>query len=261
MASKLSVQLKRDAVHVASSARSLADKVGATATAKLLPLVREGETMPDLTFFQELLGRYLDQRGQLMGEIDQKYAEEQRLRRGLRLERQRLEEQLVGTLRVVRYQLDRRLGKDSVVHIKDRNFSRRGAASLIQLAREAATALRDPAVAWEQTGAQGGGESSAFLAETLEAEAKQLELLAEDKAGQQLRLVQTGLEEKLTEIETTVLTVRSASNLLAGLYGFADLPFHASRVRRRVPRKAAMEEEETEGMETGGMTNTPAAAP
>ena len=49
-------------------------------------------------------------------------------------------------------------------------------------------------------------------------------------------------------------TARVEIFLLAGLYTFVDLPFHAKRLRRRSVRKAAMNEEE-------GGTDTAAGNP
>jgi len=248
MASKTTLRNKKSATFVAWSARALAEKAGAVLRAKLQSLLAEGETMPEVVFFQELLGRYLEDRSLKLAEVDGRYSEEQRIGRALRLERQRQMVKVQTALRDARYLLDRRIGKDeSSLHLKQRSFARRDAASLIQLAQEAAVALRDPKVAWEPAALTGVASGSATLAEALETEAGLLQQLSEDQETLQTRLKQAGLQEKAAELEKAKVAIRGAANLLAGLYTFADMPFHAQRVRLRSRKGPAGEEEKPTG--------------
>lgn len=251
MAFKTTLRNKRNATFVAWSARALAERAGAVVLAKLQTLLRENETMPEVVFFQELLGRYLEERSRQLAEVDGRYSEEQRIGRALRLERQRQMTQVQAILRDARNLLDRRIGKDeSSLHLKERSFARRDALSLVQLAQEAAVALRDPKVAWDPAAISGVATGSATLAEALEREAAHLQRISEDQENLQARLKQAGLEEKAAELEKAKTAIRGAATLLAGLYTFADMPFHAQRVRLR-GRKGPMSEEETPtGQET-----------
>ncbi len=81
----------------------------------------------------------------------------------------------------------------------------------------------------------------------LENEARQLQEAIDRQEGEQARQRQLGLEEKAAGLESAKKAIRGGAQLLAGLYTFADLPFHAERVRRRVSRKTAMPETETMG--------------
>ncbi len=245
MAFKTTLRNKRNATFVAWSARALAERAGAVVLAKLQALLRPGETMPDVVLFQELLGRYLEERSRQLAEVDGRYSEEQRIGRALRLERQRQMKQVQNVLRDARNLLDRRIGKDeSSLHLKQRSFARRDAVSLVQLAQEAAVALRDPKVAWEPAAISGVATGSATLAEALEREAGLLQQLSEDQENLQARLKQAGLEEKAAELEKAKVAIRGGATLLAGLYTFADMPFHAERVRLR-GRKSPLNEDET----------------
>ncbi len=172
-----------------------------------------GEVLPDLVFFQELLGRYLDLCSRQLAQVDGRNSEDRRQGRALRQERERQMTKVRGVLRDARYLLDRQLGRESsAVHLKDRTFARRDAASLVQLAREAATALRDPKVAWEPATLEGVGSGSAELAEVLDREARQLEQLSQDQEGLQSRQQQAGLEEKAAELEKAKVAIRGGAN-------------------------------------------------
>lgn len=250
MAFKTTLRQKKHATFVAFSARAFAEKAGAIVLAKLNELLEEGETMPDVVVFQRLLGRYLEKRSQLLAEVDARYSEEQRIARALRLERQQQTAKVRDALRDARYLLDRRVGKtESSLHLKERDFARRDALSLVQLAHEAAVALRDPKVAWEPSALAGVETGSATLADALEREAGRLQQLSEEQEILQTRLKQAGLEEKAAELEKAKVAIRGGATLLAGLYTFADMPFHAQRVRLR-SRKAVAEEEKPGGEET-----------
>lgn len=252
MAFKTTIRNQRVSHFVASSAVGLADKVHQQVAEKLRRLLREGESLPDLKLLQDLLGRYLEERGSQLLEVDDRYSGDQILARDLQLERERLTQQLRLRLRDARQLFDRLGREKSEVYLPKRSFSKLGAAELIRLANQAASVLRDPERSPERQAVVGAGSQAELLA-GLEAEAGQLQEVLDRKEGALARQKQIGLEEKSAEIEATGKAIRGAASLLAGLYTFAELPFHARRIRRRVNRKEAAGEE-------GGATGAPPKA-
>lgn len=243
MAFKTTIKNQRLSHFVASSALGLADKVRDNLAEKLIGLLREGETLPDLKLLQLLVGRYLEARGTHLLGADDRYSNDQAIARDLRLEREALVSQLRLRLRDARHLFDRQLGRErSEAYLPQRGFSKLEAAELIRLAAQTVERLRDPEGAFGSIAGIGVG-TAAEVAEGLETEAAQLQTVLDRQEGLQARKKQQGLEEKGAEIEAAGKAIRSAAALLAGLYTFADLPFHARRVRRRVNRKGKLSEE------------------
>jgi hypothetical protein len=252
MAFKTTVKNQRLSHFVASSARSFAGKVQENLAGKLLGLLREGEILPDFKLLQELVGRFLEERGTQLLEADDRYSSDRVIARELRLDRVEQTRQLTLRLREARQLFDR-LGKErSEAVLPRRAFSKLSAAELIREANQAATILRDPERAGARV-ASVGASSQTELLEGLEADARLLQEVLDRQEGLQARKKQLGLEEKSKEIAETELAIRAGASLLTGLYTFADLPFHAQRIRRRVSsRKAEKPEEgEMEGMTIG----------
>lgn len=254
MAFKTTVKNQRLTHFVASSARGFADKVRENLAGKLLGLLREGEILPDLKLLQELVGRFLEERGAQLLEADDRYSSDRVIARELKLDRVEQTRQLTLRLREARQLFDR-LGKERAEAVLPRRgFSKLSAAELIREANQAASILRDP----ERAGARiasVGASSQTELLEGLEADARLLQEVLDRQEGLQARKKQLGLEEKSIEIAASDRAIRNAANLLASLYNFADLPFHAQRVRRRVSRKGKLPEEEAKlGAEIVGAT-------
>lgn len=245
MSFKQTVQNQRASHFVASSALGLADKVSVKVAEKLSPKLREGEQLPDLELLQKLIARYLEDSGLQVLEVDDRYSNEQLVGRDLRIERKQLIGQLRHRLRDVRYIFNRQLGSEkTAAYLPKQAFSRLPAAELIRLADQAAMVLRDPERGWQQLAVGGFEGSSASLADKLEAETRQLQEVVDRQEGTQARLKQIGLEEKSAELAASTQAIRGGASLLAGLYTFADLPFHAQRVRRRASRRSTLPETE-----------------
>jgi hypothetical protein len=257
MSFRTTVKNQRLSHFVAASALGLADKVNGILAGKLGSLLREGEILPDLALLQQLIGRFLEERGIHLLGADDRYSNDQVIARDLRLEREALVGQLRLRLRDARHFFDRQLGKErSEAYLPNRNFSRLGAAELIRLANQAAALIRDSQGALARVTGIGVGGPAELMTQ-LETEAAQLQEVLDRQEGQHARQKQQGLEEKTAEIAAAEKAIRNAANLLTGLYSFADLPFHAQRVRRRVNRKSNMPEEEAKleaeiGNATGG---------
>ena len=247
MAFKTTIKNQRLSHFVASSAVGFADKVHENLAAKLAGLLREGEILPDLRLLQELVARYLEDRGVQLLEADDRYSNDQVIARDLRLEREALVDQLRQRLTDVRHLFRRQLGRERAeAFLPQRTYSKLDAAELIRLATQAAELLRAPegTLGRSTVGALSG---PAELADHLEAEAAQMQQLLDRQEGLHARKKQEALQEKSAEIEAATKAIRDAAGLLASLYIFADLPFHAQRVKRKVNRKAKSEEEAPTG--------------
>lgn len=243
MSFKTTVKTQRLSHFVASSALGFADKVQEVLANKWSGLLREGESLPDIRLLQELLGRFLEQRGNQLLEADDRYSGDRVIARELQLERKEQVRLLRLRLREIRQFFDR-LGKDrSSALLPKRAFSALGAAELIREANQAALILGDP----ERSGARIASSGSASQAEMLaglEADARRLQEVLDRQEGLQARRKQIGLEVKAAETAATDLAVRGGVSLLAGLYSLADLPFHAQRIRR--PSRSKPEKPEGE---------------
>lgn len=245
MSFKSTVRNQRVSHFVASSALGLAEKVSVKVAEKLGPKLREGEELPDLKLLQKLIARYLEDSGLQVLEVDDRYSNEQLIGRDLRIERKELTRQMRQRLRDIRYLFDRQLGAEKTrAYLPNRAFSRLEAAELIRLANQTLPVLRDPERGWQQIAVGGFDGSSASMADLVEAEARQLQEVLDRQEGPQARQTQIGLEEKSAELAASKLAIRGGASLLAGLYTFADLPFHAQRVRRRAGRKSTLPETE-----------------
>lgn len=261
MAFKTTVRHQRLSHFVASSALSLAEQVRDLVAAKLKNLLREGEVLPDFKLVQELIGRYLEMRGDSLLGADDRYSSDRTTARDLQLQRREWTRQLRDRLGDARHLINRQFGRErSEALLPQRRFSRLGAAELIRLASQTATILRDPDRNAER---QSGFADPLEVAEGLETVAAHLQAVLDQKEGLQARKKQVGLAEKSAELEEVNKAIRSAASLLVGLYTFADLPFHAQRVRQNTNRKGKKPEEENGKAEaaTGGNLAVAIAAP
>jgi len=244
MAFKATVRNQRISHFVAASALGLAEKVSDTVGKKLETVLRDGETLPDLKLMQELVGRYLDERGLQLLEVDDRYSNDQVNGRDLQIERGELVKNLRRCLTQTLFFLDSQFGREKAeAYLPKRNFSKSPPAELLRLASQAILVLQDPQRAAPSIKAGGVSIPSADLVAGLETAARQLQELLDRLEGLQARQKQIRLEEKSAEIEASSTAIKGAVSLLGGFYIFADLPFHAQRLRRRVARRAPVPEE------------------
>ena len=243
MAFKTTVKKQRIGHFVAASAMEFAGKVRDLVAMKLAGLLREGENLPDVELLQVLVGRYLDQRGERLLEVDDRHTGDLSATGQLQVLRKERVAQLRLRLRDARYLLDRELGREHADALAPaRSFSRLGAPSLVRVATQFATLLRNEERALGLV--PGIGLRALEVVDSLEAATRELKEVIDQIEGLQARRKQAALEEKTAEIDAAEKATRHAAALLAGLYTFVDLPFHAKRLRRRSVRKAAMNEEE-----------------
>ena len=243
MAFKTTVKKQRIGHFVAASALEFAGKVRELLANKLASLLREGENLPDVELLQVLLSRFLDQRGERLLAVDDRHTSDLSAAGQLQVLRQEKIRQLRLRLSDARHLLDRQLGRErSDALIPTRNFTRLSPASLVRVATQVATLLRTEE---RSLGLQPGvGLRAEEVVESLEAGARELKEVIDQIEGLQARRKQAALEEKTAEIDAAEKATRHAAALLAGLYTFVDLPFHAKRLRRRSARKTTMTEEE-----------------
>jgi hypothetical protein len=231
----------QEAIDLAASARQFKDQVQAALADKLAGKLREGESLPDLTFFQEVIGRVLEESSASIREVDRRHTDELASTAGLRAQRNQLVARLRARVRDVRYLVDRSVDPATAkTALRERRVSRVTADLLVAGARDLATVLRNPEHPWIGDNAVFGTAPEVAL--MLETDAAQLEELLLRLAPQK-KASQDQLSAKQDEIEAVTETNRRCVDALFGLYRLAGLDFHADRLRAKV-RKRKLEEPE-----------------
>lgn len=235
-------QRQLEAREIAASARQFKVEVQRELETLLAAQLRDGETMPDLDLFQELIGRLLDGNGSRLVGIDTSYTGQLVSAAALRARRNELIVKLRQRLNDVRYLLERSVeGGVFKAALRDRRFSRLKPVLLVQSARDLVLALRNPSLA------VGEGDSAilstaASFADALEADANELETLLA-QLSPQAKANQEGLGAKVADLQEAAEINRRCTSLLYGLYRVVRLDFHAERLRATVRRRASGEAE------------------
>jgi hypothetical protein len=247
MSFKTTVNQQQLAVEMAGAARVLAPEVAEAFRQAMEPFVREGETLPDLKLLQEILSRWLVDSGHQVLAIDDRYSAELRRQQELQTRRKALVTDLRLRLRDVRYMLDRQFGKErSEGLFPDRNLTAPRAAALIRTGRQAVEVLRDPELSWAQLVPNKAFDNPGGVADVLEAECNELELLLDETIKEQKRQRLLRLGDKQAELKSVGEAVRRGANFLGGLYELVGLDFQAKRLRPR-RRKSGKPEDTTHG--------------
>jgi hypothetical protein len=230
-----------EAIDLAASARRFKDQVQEALAGKLAGLLREGESLPDITFFQEVIGRLLEDGSTSVLEVDRRHTDELANMAGLRVQRDQLVSRLRDRLQEVRFLVDRSVDPAiAKTALRDRRVSLVSPSLLVSGARDLATVLRNPDHAWDGGNPVFG--SATEVAAALEADAAQLEGLLLRLAPQK-KASQDQLSAKKAEIDAVTESNRRCVDALFGLYRLAGLDFHADRLRAKV-RKRKLEEPE-----------------
>lgn len=235
---KTTARRKLEAIEVSAAARQFKVGVRQAIEALLAAELREGETMPDLDFFQELIGRRLDSSSSAMSEIDSRCTSQLVSLAALRVRRDELAGKLRERFRDVRYLLSR-AALDGIfkaaLPLREGRISKVKPLSLLQGARDLVVILRDPELAIGAADPAWASAAAGFAA-ALEAEAGQLELVLAELSPQQ-KAKEGNLGAKVADLRAAVETNRRCAELLFGLYRVAGLDFHAERLRPRGKRK------------------------
>lgn len=232
----------QEAIDIAASARRYKAQVQEGLAAKLIGLLQEGESLPDLAFFQEVIGRLLEKGSAGVLEVDRRHTEELTGTAGLRVQRNQLVARLRDRLQEVRFRVDRSVDKSvAKTALRERRVSAVTPNLLVSGARDLAILLRNPDHAWDGNGVFG---PAAEVAAMLEADAAQLEGLLRRLAPQK-EASQDELAAKKAEVAAVTEANRRCVDALFGLYRLAGLDVHANRLRAKVRRRKTEEPEET----------------
>ncbi len=231
-----------EATEVAASARQFKNQVKRELEILFASLLRDGETLPDLDFLQELIGRLLDINGNRVVSIDTAHTSLLVSAAALRARRNELSLKLRQRMSDARYLLERSVD-DGVYKaaLRDRRLSKLKPVLLVQGARDVVLALRDPTLTL------GGGDAALLaaavnFAQALEADANELEQVI-SLLSPQKKANQDSLGAKVADLRDAAETNRRCAELLFGLYRLARLDYHAERVRARLRRRVAAEVE------------------
>lgn len=234
----------REAIEIAASARQFKVQVQEALAARLAGKLQEGESLPDLTVFQEAIGRLLEENSAQIRDAALRHTQELANTSGLRAQRNQLVAGLRARLRDVRYLVDRSVDPATAkTALRDRRVSRVAPDLLIAGARELAVILRNPSHPWIGDNAVFG--TAPEVAAMLETEAGQLEELLFRLAPQK-KASQEQLGAKKAEIEAVTETNRRCFDVLFGLYRLAGLDFHADRLRAKARRRKLEEPEKSQ---------------
>lgn len=238
----------REAFDYAASARQFKEQVQEGLERRLRAHLRDGEVLPGLAFFQELLGRLLEESGNGVLELDASYNNQMVGAAALRDERDRLATQLRTRLQQVRFLVDSSIGGNAAkTALRYRRLSYLKPSLLVAAARDLAVVLRDPKHSWEETE---DGNTAVFaaaqkVATTLDTDADALEQVLQQLAPQS-KAKQDEQGTKTAEVEAVADTNRRCKDALYGLYRLAGLDFHAERLRPKVRRRKAGDPDPTE---------------
>ena len=233
-------QRQLEATDLASSARRFKDQVQRGLTTFLAPQLREGETMPDLVFFQELIGRALEASGSTVIDLDGRQTGELRNAAVLRARRNELAAALRKQMSDVRYLLERSLEGGVVkASLRKRRLSKVKPALLVLGARDLLGTLRDPQLAAQLAGNAVFASAEAIIA-SLEADTTELEALLAQLSPQK-KATQDELGAKVKDLRRMAENNRRCGELLYGLLRVAGEDFHADRLRPKA-RKKKLEE-------------------
>lgn len=233
---RATAQRQVEATKVSASARQFKEQVQQAFETLVAERLQVGEKVPDLSFFQELIGRLLDSSSRAVSEIDGRYTSQLVTAAALRAERNQLVHKLRERIRDVRYLLSRAVpGGVFKAALRDRRISKVKPVSLLQGARDLVAILRDPGLA------VGGADpalavSAAAFATALEADAAQLEPVLAQLSPLQ-RAKEDKLGAKIADLRAAAETNRRCADLLFALYRVVGLDFHAERVRPKNRRK------------------------
>ena len=237
---KTTAQRHLEAVDLAASARRFKDKVQQGLTAFLTPRLQDGETMPDLTFFQELLGRALESSGSGVLELDGRQTGELVNAAALRARRDELVAALRKQMGDVRYLLERSLEVGVFkATLRQRRLSKVKPLLLVTGARDLVKTLRDPQLAAQAAGNPVFASAEAIIP-TLEADANELEAVLAQLSPQK-KASEDELGAKVADLRRMAENNRRCGELLYGLLRVAGEDFHADRLRPKA-RKKKLEE-------------------
>lgn len=230
-----------EAIDIAASARRFKDQVQEALAGMLAGKLREGESLPDLTFFQEVIGRLLEEGSTSVLEADRLHTDELSNAAELRAQRNELVSRLRDRVQEVRFRVDRLVDSATAkTALRDRRVSVVTPSLLVAGARDLAAFLRKPSQPWGDGNVVFGPAPE--VAAMLEADAAQLDELLLRLAPQK-KASQDQLAAKKAEVEAVTETNRRCVDALFGLYRLAGLDFHADRLRAKV-RKRKLEEPE-----------------
>ena len=232
MPSQSSIRHESIALSVASAATTLSANTREVMLAKLVPYLKDGETMPDAGLLQELLGRFLADRAGDLGSADQAYSTAIRRHRALRIELLAAMAEVRSELRAVRDVFDRVFGPDCCKTVLGtRNFTSRDPGMLVRLVQQAANVFKDPRYTFDKTRDNALGVSSAFIAEQLEEVAGNLRELHEEQLEVQRIRRRAELARKDQKLAATKLAISEAAALIKGLFVFTGNRYQARRLR------------------------------
>lgn len=225
-----------EAIELAASARQFKDQVRENLENLLRARLQDGETLPDVGLFQELIGRLLDVNGSSVLEIDGRYTNQLVSAASLRAIRNELGAKLRQRVQEARFLLERTVDSGILkATLRDRKISKVKFVPLVQGARDLAATLRDPGLVAGMAGSTLAA-SAANLAAALETEATELEQVL-GQLTPQAREKQHNLGAKVSDLQQAAETTQRCSELLYGLYRVAGLDFHADRLRTKARKK------------------------
>jgi len=231
-----------EAKELAASAEEFKGKVQAGLEELVAGALRDGETAPDLVFFQEILGRLLLTGCDQLSAIDDSYTVSRMTSAQLRDKRDELRDRLRELMVPIRLMLDLQRSDSAVkAALRDRRFSSAKPADLVFSARNLVAILRDPKVGLE--GQEGPTfKAASTLANTVEEVAAELtEVL--NQLSPERRANQNSQGVKADEVDSAVTANRRCGNVLLALYRLCGLDYHADRLRQRVRVKRRSDEQ------------------
>jgi hypothetical protein len=233
------------AAGIESAAKELAVKTHETLLEVLPPILREGESPPDLRDLGDFASRWLAWRRQRLEDAEELYAREVRGDQRLRHLRDETRQVLIDRLRVVQARVDLAVGKGQSASFAgfSKGLQEIPAPLLLRIATQAVAELRRGDFGKAQQRSQEEMDDFVDMAATLELPlAKLTEILEELRPS--LRRTEGAFERKQSELALLTRDIRRVGAFLAGTYRLVGLELHADRLRPKARVAGESEEEE-----------------
>jgi hypothetical protein len=230
-------------VQACSQAAHMAERVAEALVEDLRPVLREGETMPDVALLQELIARRLALANEELEQADHLRKHQRHVDRHYR---ERLEAARVNLRQVlvdVRYVLDRTLSKElAMSSFEGRSqLSRLRSPVLERVGQRLFALLEDPKMGWEEVEDAGRRAYVETVRQRLRQALDELEAVNLDRLAERHTLVHS-LGHFDREMEAKGVLLRRRLRWLRGFYEGAGFHREAAALtfRRRGSRKKAV---------------------
>jgi len=237
MPSKGVTDRQRVAKAIVAAARTHAQEVGERLQEVLAPAVQEGETLPDLVAFQNILAHHLEMRIAAIVAADEAHLVEQDDDLDPRRRRDQAAETLHSTLVRIRAALSGAFGRDTIRELAGlQQDTALEPVVLLRQANRVLERLREPFLGLPEAQLEGIQVDFGLLADQLQPDLDNLTRAVQD-VDRELRETETSLRLKDKALDAFDEAVAGIGRIVAGLDLLAGFSRYAEKVRLSLPAR------------------------